>query len=93
MIKKIASAVWAYLKDWRNLLSHSIVGVALVVIPLALPLPAWGRALAFVALVGLNTLRMTLSKRKKAAVSGIAAPGGTAAQASAPASGPATGEP
>jgi uncharacterized membrane protein len=67
MIKKIASAVWAYLKDWRNLLSHAVVGVALIVIPLALPLPAWGRIVAFVVLVALNSLRMVLSKRKKAA--------------------------
>jgi hypothetical protein len=67
MLKKVALAVWAYLKDWKNLLAHALVGVALVVVPLALPLPTWGRILAFIGIVLLNTLRMSLSKKGKAA--------------------------
>jgi len=67
MLKKIAKAVWTYLKDWKNLLSHALVGVALIVVPLAQPLPAWGRILAFVAIVLANTLRMRLAKKRAAA--------------------------
>ncbi len=57
----------AYLSDWKNLLSHALVGVALVVLPLALPLPPAGRIGAFLAIILLNTLRMRLAKRRKPA--------------------------
>jgi len=59
-----------YLSDWKNLLAHGLVGVALVTIPLVLPLPPAGRILVFVLIVALNLLRMKIEKRmaaKKAA--------------------------
>lgn len=57
----------AYLSDWKNLLSHSLVGLALVVLPLALPLPLLGRLGVFVAIIGLNLLRMSLARKRKEA--------------------------
>ena len=56
----------AYLSDWRNLASHAAVGVLLVVIPLALPLPPAGRLGVFLAIVCLNLLRMRLDRARKA---------------------------
>jgi hypothetical protein len=56
----------AYLSDWKNLASHAAVGVLLVVIPLALPLPPVGRLGVFFAIVGLNLIRMRLEKARAA---------------------------
>jgi hypothetical protein len=33
-IKKIFEAIWNYLKDWKNLLPHAIVGILLLVVAL-----------------------------------------------------------
>ena len=66
MVRKALGGVLAYLSDWRNWLSHGLVGVALIVVPLALPLPPAGRAAAFVGIVALNVLRMRLAKRREA---------------------------
>ncbi len=57
----------AYLSNWKNLLSHALVGVALVVLPLALPLPLVGRLGVFVAIICLNVLRMRHDRRKRQA--------------------------
>ncbi len=46
----------------KNLLSHALVGVALVVLPLGLPLPLARRIGAFLAIILLNTPRMRLAK-------------------------------
>lgn len=59
-------ALGAYLSDWKNLLSHSLVGIALVAIPLALPISPKGRLAVFFVIVGLNVLRMRWDKKRKA---------------------------
>jgi hypothetical protein len=63
----------AYLSNWKNLLSHALVGIALVAIPLILPLPAIGRVGVFVAIVVLNLMRMRWDRRRKAAAAAIEA--------------------
>jgi len=63
-----------YLSDWKNLLSHALVGLALVVLPLALPLPLLGRLGIFFAIVCLNLVRMSFDKRRKMAKAASVAP-------------------
>lgn len=65
-MKKILSAILLYLKDWRNLLAHSLVGVAILFIALLLPVKPIDRVFVLIAVVFLNTLRMRLDKRRKA---------------------------
>jgi hypothetical protein len=55
----------AYLSDWKNLLSHALVGIALVAVPLILPLPPAGRIGVFAAIVCLNLLRTRWDKKRK----------------------------
>ena len=63
-MKKVLESIMNYLKDWRNLLSHAIVGVLLVVIGLALPIPAIYRVLVLFVIIGLNILRMRWNNKK-----------------------------
>jgi hypothetical protein len=67
LIGNIARGLKAYLTDWKNLVSHGIVGIALVALPALLPLPLHARIAVFVAIIALNALRMKLSKRGQGA--------------------------
>ena len=67
-MKKIFVAVLNYLKDWKNLLSHTIVGVLLIVVGLALPIQPVYRIAILLLLVGLNILRKRLTEKKAAAL-------------------------
>lgn len=67
---RILRGLIAYLSDWKNLLSHSIVGIALVALPLLLPLPPLGRIGVFFAIIALNLLRMRREKRRGSASGG-----------------------
>jgi hypothetical protein len=60
---KILKAVWAYLKDWRNLLTHGLIGVAIVVIALVIPVAPIYRIGILVLVVGFNLIRMNHAKR------------------------------
>ena len=63
-MKKVIEAVWNYLKDWKNLLSHAIVGVLIVVVGLTLPIhPVYRIGILFL-IVALNIIRMRLTKKK-----------------------------
>jgi len=63
----------AYLTDWKNLLAHAVVGVALVLIPLVLPIPTAGRIAVFIAIVLANSARMAWDRKRKAAKAAAAA--------------------
>jgi hypothetical protein len=63
-MKEIFTAVWNYLTDWKNLLSHSIVGILILVVGLALPVQPVYRIGILLLLVTLNIFRMRLSKKK-----------------------------
>jgi hypothetical protein len=77
-MKKLLSAIWSYLKDWKNLLAHSIIGILILVIALFLPVKPIYRLVVLVAVVLLNTLRMKLDKKAKAAKAVEATQGGDA---------------
>jgi len=64
VMKKVVEAVLNYLKDWKNLLSHAIVGVLILVVGLSLPILPIYRIGILVLIVALNIFRMRLSKKK-----------------------------
>lgn len=43
-MRKISSAIFAYLTDWKNLLVHAIVGVVLLLVLFIAPLPVYVQA-------------------------------------------------
>jgi hypothetical protein len=57
-LKTIAKAVKSYLTDWRNLLTHSLVGVAFVVLAVWAPIPLHGKITVLSAIILLNVFRM-----------------------------------
>lgn len=60
---KILNAIWTYLKDWKNLLTHGLIGVAIVVVALVIPVPPIYRVIFLVVAVGFNLIRMNHTKR------------------------------
>jgi hypothetical protein len=63
---KVLRWIWNYLKDWKNLLAHAIVGVGLLMIALYLPVHPVFRILIMAVVVIFNTLRMKWAKKRKA---------------------------
>ena len=57
-MKKVLPTLVNYVKDWKNLLSHAIVGLALLAVAFFLPVAWYYRISIFVAIVVLNALRM-----------------------------------
>ena len=64
-MKKIFTALLAYLKDWKNILSHSLVGIGLVAIAAFSPVSWYHRIAILIGVIGLNTMRMMISKKLK----------------------------
>ncbi len=60
---KVLKAVWNYLKDWKNLLTHGLIGVGIVVVALVIPVPPIYRLVFLVLAVGFNLIRMNHAKR------------------------------
>ena len=56
-MKKLLQNIWAYLKDWKNLLGHTLVGIGIILVSAVLPLPWWGRLMVLIALVVFNIYR------------------------------------
>jgi hypothetical protein len=63
-MKMIFGGVLNYLKDWKNILAHSIVGVLILAVGLALPIPPVYRIGLLLLIVALNIFRMRLSEKK-----------------------------
>ena len=64
--------IWKYLKDWKNLLGHTLLGIAIIVVSAILPIPWWARVIVLVVLVVFNIFRERLFAaifRKKRSVS------------------------
>ena len=59
-MKNIFLNIWKYLKDWKNLLGHTLVGVGIILISAVLPLPWWGRLIVLLALIVFNIYRERL---------------------------------
>jgi hypothetical protein len=70
-MNKIFEGVVNYLKDWKNILSHSIVGVLILVLGLALPVPPIYRIGILLTIVALNIVRMRMSERKAVVIERI----------------------
>lgn len=64
-MKKIFTAVWLYLKDWRNLLTHGLVGVGILALALFLPVKPVYRVGILAAVVLFNVGRMLLTRHLK----------------------------
>jgi len=61
---KVLRWVWIYLKDWKNLLAHSIVGVLILLIAFYLPVkPVYRIGILFLVIV-FNILRMRRKKKE-----------------------------
>lgn len=64
-MKKVFEASWTYLKDWRNLLSHALVGFAILAVGLFLPVQPVYRVVILLLIVGFNLVRMKLTEKKE----------------------------
>jgi predicted RND superfamily exporter protein len=62
---KILKFIGAYLKDWRNWLTHSIIGVLILLIAFYLPVKPIYRIIILILVVSFNIMRMRLEKAKK----------------------------
>ncbi len=64
-MKKVLKSIWAYLKDWRNWLSHGLVGVGILAVGLLLPVKPIYRIILLFLIIGFNITRMKLSEKKE----------------------------
>ena len=65
MVKmKIFDALKIYLTDWKNLLTHGIVGVILLYCLLFAPIAWYWRIILFIIVIVFNILRMKYTKKK-----------------------------
>lgn len=65
-MKKIGKYLWIYLKDWKNLLAHTLVGLLILSVAFFMPVePIYRVGLLFV-IIAFNILRMRIAKKKKA---------------------------
>ncbi len=60
---KIIKAILGYLKDWRNLLTHALIGVVILLVALLIPVAPIYRILILCLVVGFNLIRMNHAKR------------------------------
>ena len=65
---KVVQALMEYLKDWKNLLVHGVIGIGLIVIALFLPVHPLLRLVILVVVVAFNILRGKRDKARKAAL-------------------------
>ena len=60
---KVLNAIWNYLKDWKNLVAHSLIGIGILLVAFYIPVAPIYRVLLLVAVVAFNPIRMNHSKR------------------------------
>jgi hypothetical protein len=60
---KVMRWLWVYLKDWKNILAHSIIGVALLIIALYLPVKPIYKICILILVIVFNIARMQIAKR------------------------------
>lgn len=68
-MKKLYLALWSYVKDWKNLLAHAIVGIVLLLVALFLPVRPIFRVFVLIAVVAANLIRTKAEKKKRQAES------------------------
>jgi uncharacterized membrane protein len=64
---KVFRWLWLYLKDWKNLLAHTIIGVVILLIALYLPVNIEYRIGTLLLVVAFNIIRMRILKKKSEA--------------------------
>lgn len=62
-MKKFLNGLWEYLKDWKNLLAHTLIGIAILLVAFAVPVKPIYRVMILVAVVAFNMIRMNHEKR------------------------------
>ena len=62
---KIMHALKMYLTDWKNLLTHGIVGLILLYCLLFAPVAWYWRVILLIIVIVFNIVRMKFSKNKK----------------------------
>lgn len=62
---KILRFIWEYLKDWKNWVTHSIIGVLILLVAFKLPVALIYRIIILIVVIIFNVLRMRYSKAKK----------------------------
>jgi hypothetical protein len=60
---KIINAIWSYLKDWKNLLVHALIGIAILLAAFVIPVKPIYRIIILLAVIGFNIIRMDHTKR------------------------------
>ena len=65
---KALKGIWTYLKDWKNLLAHALIGVGILLVALLIPVKPVYRIGILLVVVAFNLVRMRLAKRKAQAV-------------------------
>lgn len=60
---KIINGIWNYLKDWKNLLVHALIGMAILAAAFFIPVKPVYRILILLAVIGFNLIRMNHTKR------------------------------
>lgn len=61
-MKKIATAILNYLKDWKNLLFHAITGVLILIVAIYLPVSIYIRIGILILVVFFNIFRKKIKK-------------------------------
>lgn len=62
---KILNGLKMYLTDWKNLLTHGIVGVILLYFLLFAPIAWYWRVILLIIVIAFNIVRMKYDKNKK----------------------------
>lgn len=62
---KIIEGLKIYLTDWKNLLTHGIVGVILLYCLLFAPVAWYWRVILLIIVIAFNLIRMNYSKSDK----------------------------
>jgi len=68
MKKNLIQPIWEYLKDWKNLLSHSVVGILILAAGLLIPVKPIYRILILLVIITLNVIRMRYENRRKSEI-------------------------
>lgn len=66
IIGTIGLGLKAYLTNWRNLLAHSLLGIALLVVAIWAPVNPWVKLAVVLCLIAFNVWRMRRTSRKNA---------------------------
>jgi len=56
-MKKAIKGIHNYISDWKNLLTHTITGIVMLIIIFVLPLPSYIRLIVFIGVVFFNLYR------------------------------------